>query len=136
MAPEVLFTVIYGDRNPPRAFKDLHTFAEATLKDYVRHRVEDEDYPAITAEEGGSVLGTFVTGLTDANMEKLDYFEGSEYDRVTVKVKIGSTDEEREAQTYVFNEPSRLGHGEWDFEQFRREKMQFWSRGSYNSFAE
>ncbi|KAM0196899.1 hypothetical protein ACHAPI_005448 [Fusarium lateritium] len=136
MAPEVFFTVCYGDRNPPQAIKDMHTFTPAILEGYCRHRVQHADYPAVVAEEGHTVLGVYATGLTDANMDKLDIFEGSEYIKETVKVKVlnkdGTTpakEELKEASVYVFNEPSYLEKGEWNFEEFRKQKMHNWTRG-------
>ena len=79
-------------------------------------------------------------------MRNLDYFEGSQYERKVVTVKILTpkdkehthgasaimaeaveTGEEKEAQTYVFTDLNALEKGEWDFEFFRREKMKNWA---------
>lgn len=76
----------------------------------------------------------YVTGLTDANMYHLDQFEGSEYDRKTVKVRLlskvgddkgnGNVEgEEVECEVYVFNNPGELEDREWDFHEFRTQKM-------------
>ncbi|KAH6892327.1 AIG2-like family-domain-containing protein [Thelonectria olida] len=138
MAPEVFYSVCYGDSNPHQVIKDLHTFTPATLDGYCRHRVQYADYPGIIAEKGHSVLGIYATGLTDANVQKLDYFEGSEYNRETVKVKLlkkegdaTKGDEYKETIVYVFNVPEYLEKKEWDFEEFRREKMKSWTRGDW-----
>ncbi|KAF5130962.1 hypothetical protein E5D57_007311 [Metarhizium anisopliae] len=71
-------------------------------------------------------------------MEKLDYFEGSEYERRTVKVQVLVKDggeevlgPEKSASVYVFLKPNELERGEWDFEEFRREKMKLWTRGDW-----
>ncbi|KAH7152199.1 hypothetical protein B0J13DRAFT_547855 [Dactylonectria estremocensis] len=140
MATEVFFRVCYGDKNPPQAIKNMHTFTPAVLEGYCRHRVQDADYPGIIAEGGHTVLGVYATGLTDANMLKLDYFEGSDYDRETVKVKLVKTDgdtksgdEYRQTSVYVFNQPNYLEKKEWDFEHFRAEKMAYWTRGEWMS---
>ncbi|KAH7008351.1 AIG2-like family-domain-containing protein [Ilyonectria destructans] len=138
MAPEVFFSVCYGDKNPPQVIKDMHTFTPAILDGYCRHRVQFADYPGIIAEEGHTVLGIYATGLTDANIEKLDYFEGSEYNRENVKVKLVKKDgdaisggEHKETSVYVFNQPDFLEKKEWDFAQFRAEKMAYWTRGEW-----
>ncbi|KAH7165946.1 AIG2-like family-domain-containing protein [Dactylonectria macrodidyma] len=140
MAPEVFFSVCYGDKDPPQVIKNMHTFAPAVLEGYCRHRVRYADYPGIIVEKGHTVLGVYATGLTDANMVKLDYFEGSDYDRETVKVKLvksaGDTtrgDEYRQASVYVFNQPDDLEKKEWDFEHFRAEKMGYWTRGEWKA---
>lgn len=136
MAPEVFFSVCYGDANPPEVIKNLHTFSPAVLHGHCRHRVKMADYPAVVAEEGHSVRGVYATGLTDANMVKLDYFEGSEYERKKVKVRLlegesASEGEEKDVVAYIFLFPERLERGEWDFEQFRKDKMAYWARGDW-----
>jgi hypothetical protein len=84
----------------------------------------------------------YVTGLTDANIIKLDMFEGSEYERRTVKVRLlnqvgddkgqGNVEgEEVECDVYVFLSPDALEDQEWDFEEFRTQKMKKWTREDY-----
>ncbi|KAF7956683.1 hypothetical protein EAE96_004016 [Botrytis aclada] len=143
MAPEVLYRVINGASNRP---SNSLTFTPALLHDYCRHRVSFADYPAIISEPGHSVRGTYVTGLTPSNMRSLDYFEGAQYERKVVTVKILTpkdkeikhganaimadaveTGEEKEAHTYVFTDLVALEKGEWDFEFFRREKLRNWA---------
>lgn len=141
MAREVMFSVCYADQSPPKVIQDLHTFTPAVLHDYCRHRVQFADYPAIVKEKGKSVRGIYVTGLTEANMVKLDFFEGSEYVRVQAKVKLLEKDadgKEREAEgegqdviVYEFISPENLEHGEWDFEHFRKERMNMWTVGDW-----
>ncbi|RYP67442.1 hypothetical protein DL770_008624 [Monosporascus sp. CRB-9-2] len=117
MAPEVFFTVCYS-------------------------RVEHADYPGITPDPDHEVRGTYVTGLTDANMVKLDQFEGSQYERRTVKVRLltkvgndkgeGNVEgEEVECEVYVFMSPQDLEDREWDFEEFRTQKMKKWTCEDY-----
>lgn len=146
MAPEVFFSVCFGETNPSKVIRDLYTFTPAILDDYCRHRVQNADYPAIVPEKGHSVRGVYATGLTDANMSKLDYFEGSEYERIEVSVKLAKKtggegerigeDKEDEvevnnAKVYVFRYPEQLERVEWDFEHFRKEKMKLWTRGDW-----
>lgn len=134
MAPEVFFSVCYGDKSPPEAIRGLHSFTPAILDNYCRHRVLGADYPAAVEEEGHSIRGIYATGLTDANMGKLDEFEGAEYKRVQAKVRLlknGSTDgdETKETSVYLFLNPEALEKREWDFDEFRKCKMQSWTRG-------
>ena len=74
-----------------------------------------------------------MTGLTDADLWRLDIFEGDEYERVKVRCRLlvdGNDDvgEEVEVETYVWIAgEERLEAQEWDFEEFRREKMKFWA---------
>ncbi|KPM44056.1 hypothetical protein AK830_g2550 [Neonectria ditissima] len=135
MAPEVFFSICYGEHSPPQAIKNMHPFTPAKLDGYCRHRVRGADYPAIVPEKGHTVLGVYATGLTDANVHRLDYFEGSEYDKKTVRVRVltegvsSSSGDLREALVYVFNQPDSLEKREWDFAEFRKEKMNYWIQG-------
>lgn len=105
MAPQILHRVIHGSPTPQQWQKDLIQFRPAILHDYRRHRVRYADYPGIiqasllgsnpsTAEEkesrpsGASVLGTVVSGLTDGDLHRLDIYEGPEYSREQVSVRI------------------------------------------------
>ncbi len=138
MAPPVLHRVIHGSPKPEPWQVSLLTFRPAILHDHCRHRVRNCDYPAITPEAGSTVRGTFVTGLTDGDLWRLDIFEGNEYARRKVRLRVLSTedgkeDEESEAveaETYVWVAgEEKLEKGEWDFEAFRREKMSAWVGG-------
>ncbi|MCJ1401799.1 hypothetical protein MMC11_005016 [Xylographa trunciseda] len=145
MAPQVLHRVIYGTTTPTALQKSYLTIRPAVLQGYSRHKVRGCDYPAIlpshtpstTLEESPSVRGTLVTGLSAANVYRLDIFEGDEYKRRKVSVELispssadGSGDfrgKAMEVETYVWvDDPKRLEEGEWDFETFVREKLGRW----------
>jgi gamma-glutamylcyclotransferase (GGCT)/AIG2-like uncharacterized protein YtfP len=90
MAPEVLHRVCHGSTspsNPIYATHNLKTYP-AILPAHRRHRVKDADYPAILPHPSSTVRGTYVTGLTDSDVWRLDIFEGSEYERANVKCKL------------------------------------------------
>ncbi|RFU35188.1 hypothetical protein B7463_g1106, partial [Scytalidium lignicola] len=135
MAPEVLYRVIYGSSRVPPERASLAanlTITPALLSNYCRHRVLNCDYPGIIPEEGHTVRGTYVTGLTNADIWRLDVFEGDEYERRKVKVALlvdeGEDGREVEADVYVFTAgDDKLEKVEWDFEVFRREKMHRWA---------
>lgn len=104
------------------------------------------------ATEDSTVRGTLVTGLTDGDIWRLDIFEGDEYNRSKVKVRVIQDEgdvnvepteeqlgEEVEAETYVWIAGRKLlEDNEWDFEEFVREKMGRWvgsggeEAGEYN----
>lgn len=101
-----------------------------------------KDYPGITPDKDHEVRGMYVTGLTDAHMFHLDVFEGTEYERQAVKVRLlskvgddkgrGNVEgEEVEGEVYVFNNTTELEDREWDFEEFRTQKMKKWTREDY-----
>ncbi|KAK4137535.1 hypothetical protein BT67DRAFT_438787 [Trichocladium antarcticum] len=142
MVPDVFYSVCYGSKDVPKAIAQLHSFHPALLHGYCRRRVRYADYPGIIEDEGHQVFGSFTTGLTSANMDKLDYFEGSQYVRRKVSVKLldkvggengeGNVEgEERTAEVYVFLDRNDLEDQEWDLEHFRREKLARWTRAGY-----
>lgn len=178
MAPQILHRVIHGQAEPEPWQKDLISIRPAILHGHRRHRVKGADYPGLLpARPSSAVLGTVVTGLTDADMYRLDMFEGSEYQKRKVKVQLlrspgaataswpGGTEapgalksndknaaeaiksvleataneeltdshksqesnEEIEAYTYIWIAgDDKLEDAEWDFESFKRDKMEWW----------
>ena len=75
--------------------------------------------------------GTYVRGLTSNDQQRLDLFEGSQYERIRLRLNLldgtGNEGEEKEAETYVWAEDIRyLEEGVWDFDEFMSEKMGRW----------
>jgi hypothetical protein len=140
MAPEVLHRVCYGLSNirldPVKAkLAASLSINHAILHEYCRHQVAMADYPGIVPEKGHTVRGTYVTGLTDGDIYRLDTFEGSEYRRSKVTVALLIPDsqnnlvekDEVQTETYVFTAGTdRLKKEEWDYDVFRKEKMHRW----------
>lgn len=133
MAPQVLHRVIYGSTTPHEWQSAALQIRPALLPEYIRHRVEGCDYPAIIAssEKSASVRGTYVQGLTDADIWRLDIFEGDEYKRVKVPLRVldanGRQGEVVIAETYVWTAAREdLEDKEWDFDEFKREKIKGW----------
>ncbi|KAG8529780.1 uncharacterized protein KY384_005261 [Bacidia gigantensis] len=133
MVPQVLHRVLYGSTQPHQSQIQALKIQPAMLFKYVRHRVVDADYPAIIAssEVSTSVRGTYVQGLTAADIWRLDIFEGDEYERVKVCPRIldanGEQGDTVSAETYVWIDSREdLEQEEWDFEEFKREKLHRW----------
>lgn len=114
MAPQMLHRVIHGHKDPGRWQRAGLRFQPAKLHGYQRHRVREADYPAIIAASPSSqpdrtsVLGTLVSGLTDGDIRRLDTYEGEEYVRKEVSVRVlrGSVHEGAESSSM------RTGGGE------------------------
>ena len=141
MAPQVLHRVCHGSSDPDNPIFKSHNLKTypAILHNHQRHRVKHADYPAIRPQQGSTVRGTYVTGLTDSDIWRLDIFEGPEYRRESVKprllTKVGDEagagnveGEEVQAETYIWSADlaDELEDREWDFFEFQREKMRFW----------
>lgn len=133
MAPQVLYRICYGTPDPLPIQRSSLTITPALLHTYARHKVHLCDYPAIIPSSStSSVRGTCATGLTDADIWRLDIFEGSQYVRKTVKIKKLTEEgdvegEEVEVETYVWIAGKELlEKGEWDFKEFTRDKLKWW----------
>jgi len=133
MAPQVLHRVVFGTTTPTPTQASRLTIKPALLSGYMRHKVSECDYPAITpsSDPGTCVRGTYVEGLTAGDQWRLDLFEGDQYSRVKVRPRLlgedGKEAIEVNAETYVWiDQEVGLEEGEWDFEEFRREKMSRW----------
>jgi len=95
----------------------------ALLPGYQCLRLAGESYPAIRKAAAQQVAGLLYAGVTAAIWQRLDAYEGEQYERrvVTVKTAGGSCT----AATYVISPRWRhlLTSEPWDFEQFcRRDK--------------
>jgi hypothetical protein len=130
MAPFVLYRVCYGSSATEPWQRNLLTVRPAILRHHQRHRLKEADYPAVLhcSQSDACVRGTFVTGLTDEDLWRLDIFEGKEYERRRVRVQIldeeGREIEDADAETYIWiADENLLEKREWDFEEFVREKM-------------
>jgi hypothetical protein len=131
MTREVLHQVCHGAYPPSPIQLASLTVQNAILHDHCRHRVRHCDYPGTVPDAGQSVRGTYVTGLTDADLWRLDQFEGSQYERRRVKVRLlnerGEETEEKNTETYIWIAPEEeLEKGEWSFDTFVKEKLSRW----------
>lgn len=145
MSPTVLHSVLQVQTHTPTT----HTVTPAILPSHARHRVKSAPYPGIipTSPEH-SVRGTLVSNLTDADMKRLDAFEGDEYERRKVRVRLvqvplkddgvaetrvkgeEGVEREVEAETYIWIAGvDQLEDGEWDFDQFVKDNMGTFLRG-------
>jgi len=70
-----------------------------------------------------------VTGLTDGDIDRLDTFEGCQYERHHVCPKLLENGEETKdvvAETYIFTDEWFLEPEEWDYDDFRKNKLRYW----------
>ena len=144
MVRQVLNRVCYGHPNPASFQASLLTIVPAILPAYTRHKVRYCDYPAIVpSSPSSSVRGTYVRGLTDGDIWRLDIFEGSPYERQKVKIRVlnevgndtgqGNVEGEQvEVETYVWVDGrEELEDEEWDFAEFKRDKLRMWVGTDY-----
>ncbi|OLL26339.1 AIG2-like protein [Neolecta irregularis DAH-3] len=110
----------------------------AVLKDYFRFCVSQTDYPAVIAETGQQVEGILIKNLNNKELERLDLFEGDEYQRISVNILMKSK-EIVKGHVYVWIAVSlnymkhisqkgkdRLLREPWHLEEFSQQKLHAW----------
>jgi gamma-glutamylcyclotransferase (GGCT)/AIG2-like uncharacterized protein YtfP len=106
----------------------------AELPGYRREAVAGERYPGIIADPAAVTEGRVYFGLDAGDLERLDRFEGDEYERVPVQLQIrgpGRTGVAIRAEAYVFLRPDRLSGRAWLPEVFASESArEFYARHS------
>lgn len=146
MEPQILYRVIYGTTEPDPWQKKQTIIRPAVLRGFRRQQVRNADYPAIVPVQNPSILvrGAFVSGLTDMEVTRLDHYEGFQYTRQRVKVKILKTTrfeddvaeenlgtlegEEVDAETYVWTDSTEeLSNQDWNFAHFKKHRMHAWT---------
>jgi len=58
-----------------------HAILPAVLHGYARRGLRDRAYPALVPDTSSSTRGMLYLGLNDAELARLDAYEGREYDR-------------------------------------------------------
>ncbi|KAF9900066.1 hypothetical protein EC991_007951 [Linnemannia zychae] len=119
---------------------------KATIQGYTRFTYHNQPYPGMIPSTNPLeiVEGLLVFGHTPLELHRLDQFEGSEYPRSTIPVKLLSSvpslytidgreegyqeNETIDAFVYLFTGP--LKHLDlqrpWDYEQFKRDHVKDW----------
>ncbi|KAF9209876.1 hypothetical protein BGZ49_010406 [Haplosporangium sp. Z 27] len=144
MEPRVLNSV-----TRPGPESNLHS-VRATIEGFVRYPYHGMPYPGMIASEDKNhiVEGLLVFGHTLMDRIRLDQFEGSEYTREILSVRVldpvpGSFNQQGQskplaagelvsAYVYVFSGPHKHLDmtREWDFEAFQREHVTIWMNTS------
>jgi len=110
------------------------TSQPAWLAGFARHPVRGEEYPGIVPDETAKpLLGVIYSGLPPTVWQRLDDFEGPEYERVAVRVHLGEAADAPTQDAWVYRYKTcfadRLLPGDWDPAAFAREgKARFTAR--------
>ncbi|KAJ8103957.1 hypothetical protein POJ06DRAFT_9967 [Lipomyces tetrasporus] len=126
MSPKVLARVLYNNFDFPTESSIL--LHPAVLENYVRSGLIDESYPALVpSSDSCSVTGIVVRNVSQQQVDRLDEFEGDEYERRTVVVHDLENGEDIEAQCYIWvDDLKRLTGVDWDFEEFLQNRFKDW----------
>ncbi|KAJ3279803.1 hypothetical protein HDU76_009391, partial [Blyttiomyces sp. JEL0837] len=98
---------------------------KAILKGYRRQPVKGAWYPGIKLNPSYSVEGLVVHLTNFGELDRLDKFEGDDYERVTVSVELVEGGEVVDADVYVWRHgENTLEDREWSFEDFERDRLE------------
>lgn len=97
----------------------------AVLKGWKAVKVKNNDYPGLMQLNNEEVSGLIKTGLSKADFEILDAFEGEQYQRVQLVV----TDEKEQSQqvyVYIFKDDylPQLTSEAWSYQEFSEQCLQ------------
>ncbi|XP_010441085.1 PREDICTED: AIG2-like protein A [Camelina sativa] len=127
-SPQLHNVFVYGSFQEPDVnhvmLNRTPEIVSAILPGFQRFRLKGRLYPCIVPRENGEVHGKVLVGLTDDELENLDWVEGNEYERVKVEVIRKDNSEKMTVDTYPWinkNDPD-IG-GDWDFEEWKRVHM-------------
>lgn len=121
MAADPLFA--YGTLQHPRIITHvigrIPESAPASVKNFARYAIRDEDFPGIIAEPGAKTRGTLFFNITDREWCRLDKYESDLYVRMKVSVRP-EKGPQQEAYAYVIPAENRhfLSGIPWDLHQY------------------
>ena len=96
----------------------------ARLKGFACFGVKGELYPAIVPHEGSEVFGLLYRHLKPVEIQRIDEYEGTLYDRVLLQIEYGRAGTVK-AWTYVMNPGylHKLDNTPWLINQFARHHL-------------
>ena len=110
---------------------DDFTFYQACLAGYAVYHVDGTAYPMITQRADGQAVGLCWYGLTDADLEILDRFEGKNYSRVPVQIM--RIDNKQIVMAEVYQPMTALKPGAiWDFDSWSRTGLEVFLGQDFN----
>jgi len=113
--PEIMRRVVGGRVAEPVA---------CSIMGYACYSLSGLEYPGIVPEKGERVTGVLYSGLSRAQLAKLDAYEGEQYRRQRVLIDVGQA-LAVQAWTYILQPRyyHRRSEKGWSLEQFRRRHL-------------
>lgn len=116
-------TLLFGEVLEVVVGRDIRG-TPATLRGFARYAIRGREYPAVVREDGASVEGAVLAGLSAAERALLDEYEDDDYERIAVHVAVeGNTAACVDADVYAFPERTDELVGRWSPESFREEHL-------------
>jgi gamma-glutamylcyclotransferase (GGCT)/AIG2-like uncharacterized protein YtfP len=112
MFPEVWQRVVRGS----------YRSATGVVADCARYAIDRETYPGMVHERGANVSGIVYFDVDARDLAALDVFEGSDYERETVEVRLAGI-QTVPAETYFYLAKAHLLESPWDPEAFQMQRF-------------
>lgn len=115
----------YGTLQHPEVFRRITgmtpRYEPAQLAGYARYRVRNADYPGVVRAPGGIVDGLVCRGVSRAQWQRLDSFEGEYYQRCLLTVTLRDAADQL-AWVYVIRDYCRglLTHDAWSINEHQQ----------------
>lgn len=113
MAPAVLAALL--GRVPERK--------SAVLHGYRRYAVKGACYPAIISDAHAAVHGLMFLDLTPEENRILDAYEGEEYVRTAVRLRVEGADVVANCYVWQHHLAERLAPVDWDLNEFTNQRL-------------
>jgi gamma-glutamylcyclotransferase (GGCT)/AIG2-like uncharacterized protein YtfP len=102
--------------------RGTYRFELATILDHARYAVRGQLYPGLVAEENASTKGILYFDVNAEDIHALDLFEGDEYRRVAVKIRLPDGGDIN-ADTYLYCKDGGLSPLLWQPESFDMQRF-------------
>jgi gamma-glutamylcyclotransferase (GGCT)/AIG2-like uncharacterized protein YtfP len=102
------------------ATKPYHNSSEV-IQGFARYKVSGEEYPAALAkpdEPSSRLVGRVYWNVDLVDLERLDQFEGSDYERISTQTVSGHT-----VALYIYLRPALVSKEAWDPAHFENVGM-------------
>lgn len=98
-----------------------HQTVKAVLTGYRRVQISNQTYPGLKQDKQSEVAGVLVFDLNSTEINKLDQFEGRDYQRQTVRV-ISVDQQSFDCDVYLIRPHYQhiLTNDSWEPEEFRQ----------------
>lgn len=105
-----------------RVVRGNYVSAPAVAGGFARYAIIDQTYPGMVPQEGSSVTGMLYFDVAPEDIVALDAFEGDEYRRASIPVRLASGDTVQ-ADTYIYLPTEKLSKSSWQPEAFQMERF-------------
>ncbi len=103
--------------------RGVYACENAVAKGFQRYAVPNETYPGMVREQAEQVQGLLWLNVQPQDLERLDAFEGTEYERATIDVQLNKDSSFIQAGAYLWRDPSTLSKQLWSVATFERDGM-------------